>query len=156
LVHVKLVVLVILVVLYGCENWSLTLRKERRLRVFEKRMLRIIFGPERDEVTREWIKLNNEELNVLYSSPNIDRVIKPRIRLAGHVAPMGEKRGVCRALVGKPEEKRPLGRPRRRWVDNIKMGLQDVGFVDIDWIELAQDRERWRAFVNAVMNLRVA
>ena len=100
--------------MYGCETWSLTLREERRLRVFEKRVLRRIFGPKRDEVTGEWRKLHNEELNDLYSSPNIFRVIKSRImRWTGHVARMGETRGVYRVLVGKPEGKGPLGRTRR-------------------------------------------
>ena len=90
--------------MYGCETWSLTLREERRLRVFENRVLRKIFGPKRDEVTREWRKLHNEELNDLYSSPNIVRVIKLRIMIwAGHVARVGERRGVYRVLVGKPE-----------------------------------------------------
>ena len=114
------------VVLYGCETWSLTFREERRLRVFECRVLRGIFGAERDEVTGEWRKLHNEELNDLYCPPNI--VIKSRrMRWAGNVARMGERRGVYRVLVGKPEGKRTLGRPRRRWVDNIKMNLQEVG-----------------------------
>ena len=104
------------VVLYGYETWSLTLRKERRLKVYENRVLRRVFGPKRDEVTGEWRKLHNEELSDLYSLPNIVRVVKSRrMRWAGHVARMGEGRGVHRVLVGKPEGKRPLGRPRRRW-----------------------------------------
>ena len=107
--------------------WSLTLREERKLMVFENMVLRRIFGPRSDEVTGEWRRLHNEGLNDLYSSPNIVRVIKlRRIRWAGHVARMGEERGAYRVLVGKPEGKRPLGRPRRRWVDNIGMDLQKV------------------------------
>jgi len=114
-----------------------------------------IFGPKRDEVTSEWRKLHNEDLNDLYS-PTIFPVMKSRrMRWARHVARMGESRGVYRVLVGKPEGKRPLGTPRRRWEDNIKMDVQEVGCGGMDWIELAQDRERWRALVNAVMNLRV-
>jgi len=103
------------IVLYGCETWSLTLREECRLKVFENRVLSRIFWPKRDEVTREWRKLHNEELNDLYSSPNFVRVTKSRrMRWAGHVARMGEKRGVYRVLVEKPEGKRPLRRLKRR------------------------------------------
>jgi hypothetical protein len=132
------------------------LREERRLRVFENRVLRRVFGPKRDEVTGEWRKLHNEELNDLYSLPNTVRVVKSRrMRWAGHVARMGEDRGVLRVLVGKPEENRPLGRPRRRWENNIKMDFQEVGGGRGDWMELAQDRDRWRALVGTVRNFRV-
>jgi hypothetical protein len=131
----------------------LTLREERRLRVFENRVLRRVFGPKRDEVTGEWRKLHNEELNDLYFLPNIVEVVKSRrMRWAGHVARMGEDRGVHRVLVGKPEGKRPLGRPRCRWVDNIKMVLQEVGGGHVDWMELAQSLDRWWALVGTVMN----
>ena len=143
------------IILYGCETWSLTLREERKLRVFENMVLRRIFGPRRDEVTGKW-RLHKEELNDLYCSPNIVLVIKwRRMRWAGHVARMGEERVMHRVLVGKPEGKRPLGKPRRRWVDNIRMDLQEVGCWYMDWIGLAQDRDRWRTLVSAVMNLRV-
>jgi hypothetical protein len=124
--------------------------------VFENRVLRRLFGPKRDKVTGGWRKLHNEELHGLYSSPSIDRVIKARrMGWAGHVERMGEVRGTYNILVGRPEERRPLGRPRRRWEDNIKMDLREIGFGDVGLIHLAQDRDKWRALVNTVMNLRV-
>jgi hypothetical protein len=114
------------------------LREERRLRVFENRVLRGVFAPKRDKVTGEWKKLHNEELHDLYCSPTVVRVIKSRrMRWAGYVARTGEWRGVCRFLTGKTVVKGPLGRPSCRWEDNIKMVLQDVGCECMDWIELA-------------------
>jgi hypothetical protein len=118
-------------------------------------VLRKIFGPKRDEVTGEWRKLHNEELHDLYSSPTIVQMIKlRRMRSAGHLTRMGEGRGLYRVLVGKSEGKRPLGRLRCRWEDDIKADLQEVGCGVMDWNELAQDTDRWRTLVNAVMNLR--
>ena len=116
-------------------------------------MLRI-FGTKRDGVTREWRTLHNEEFNDPYSSPSF-RVIKSRrMRWVDHVASTGKRRDVYLVLVGKPEGKRPLGRPRRRWEDNIKTHIQEVGCGGMDWIDLAQDRDSWRALVNAIRNLR--
>jgi hypothetical protein len=124
--------------------------------VFGNRVSRRIFGPKRDEVTGEWRQLHNEELNDLYSLPNIVRVAKSRkMRWEGHVARMVEEIGIHRVLMGKPEGKRPLGRPRRRWEDNFKMDLQEVGGGCGDWMDLAQDRDRWPELVSAVKNLRV-
>jgi len=129
---------------------------ERNLRVFENRLLRRIFGPKRDQATRKWSKLRNEELNDLYSSPNIVRVIKlRRMRWAEHARRMGERRGIYRVLVRKLERKDPLRRPRNRWEDDNKMDLQEVGCGVLDWIEMAQYRGRWWALVSAVMNRRV-
>jgi len=136
--------IILTVVLYGCETWSLTLREQGRLRVFENSVLRRICRPKRNKVTGEWRKLHNDELNELVSSPNIFWVIKLRkMRWAGHVAYMGERRGIYRVLVGKLEGKRPLERPRHRWEDNIKMDRQEVGCGGMGWIKLAEDKSRW-------------
>jgi hypothetical protein len=131
------------------------LREEHGLRVFENRVLRRMFGPKR-EVYESWRKLRNDELHSLYYSANIVRVIKARrLRWAGHMARMEEGRGVYRVLVGKTEIKRPLGRPRRRWEDDIKLDLMEIVIDGVNWIRLDQNRIQWRAFVNAVMNLRI-
>jgi len=129
------------------------LKEDCRLRVYKNRVVRRMFGPKRDEVTGEWRNLHNEELNDLYCSPDIVWVIKSRrMRWVGQVALMEERKGVYRVLVGKPEGKKSLGSPRHRWEDNIKMDLQEVECGGMDWMELAQDRDRWWALVNAVMN----
>jgi hypothetical protein len=130
-------------------------REEHRLRAFGKSLLRRIFGPKMEE-GGSWRKLHNGELHSLYSSLNIVRVIKSRrMRWAGHVACMGEERDVYRVLVGRPEGKNPMGRPRRRWEYNIKMDLRETGIDGTNWIQLAQDRVQCRASVSTVMNLRV-
>jgi hypothetical protein len=123
--------------------------------MFENRELRKIFGLKREE-DGSWRKLHNDELHSLYSSPNIVRVFKSRrMRGAGRVARMGKRKGVYRVLVGRPEGKRPLGRPRRRCEDNIKIDFGEIGIDGANWIQLAQGRVQWRTFVNTVMNLRV-
>jgi hypothetical protein len=135
-------------VLYGCETWSLALREEHRLRVLENRVLRRIFGPKRDAMVEGWRKL----LHNLYSSPNIIKMIKSRrMRWAGHAASMEEKRNAYGILVGKPEAKRLLERPSRRWEDIIKMNRRETGWGSMD----RTDRKEWRDLVNTVMNVRV-
>jgi hypothetical protein len=154
-VKVKIYKTIILpVVLYGCVALSLTLREEHRLRAFENRVLRRIFGPKRDEVTGEWRKLHSEELHNFYSCPDIIRRIKSRrMRWAAHVARMREEKYVYKVLVGKPEGKRPFERLRRRWEDGIRMDLREAGRGSVAWIQLAQDGDRWRALVDTAMNL---
>jgi hypothetical protein len=142
------------VVLYGCESSSLTLRKEHRLRVFENRVLRRIFGPKRDEVTGEWRKFTMRNF-IICTHPQISLGKSRRMMWMGHVARMGEERNVYKILVGKPEGKRPLGRPRRRWEDGIRMDFREIGLRGVDCIRLAQDRDRLRAVVSSMLNLRV-
>ena len=144
------------VTLSGCETWPLALREEHRLRVFENKVLRKIFGAKRDEITGECRKLNNSELHALYSLSNIIRNLKSRrLRWVGHVARMEKFENAYRVLVGKAESKIPLGRPRRRWEVNIKMDLREMGCDAGEWIDLAEDRDQRRVYVRAVMNIRV-
>jgi hypothetical protein len=143
------------VVLYGCETWSLALREEHRLKVFENRVLRRIFGPKRDEVTGGWRKLHSDEIRDLYSSPSIIIVLKlRRMRWAGHLARTRYK-NVYRLLVGNLEIQRPLGRPRCTWMNNIWMDLGEVRRGVVGSICLAQDRDKWRALVIAALKLLV-
>ena len=120
--------------------------------MLENKVLREIFGAKRDKITEEWRKLHNSELNALCSSPNIK---SRRLRWAGHVARMEQSRNAYRVLLGEPEGKRPIGRSSRRWEDNIKMDFREVGCNPGHWIDFAEDRDQWRAYVRAVMNLRV-
>jgi hypothetical protein len=138
------------VVLYGCETWSLTFREENRLRVFENRGLKI-FGPKRDEVIGRWRTLHNEKLHNLYCSPGIIRIIK----IDRACSRIGQKRNAYGILVGKPEGKRPLRRPRSRWANDIRMNHREMGCGGMDWIDLVQNRDQWKALVNTVMNLWV-
>ena len=139
----------------GHITWSLTLREECRLRVFENRILRRIFGPKKD-ANGEGRRLHNEELHSVYHSPNIVKVIKSRrLRCAGHVSRMEDGRCDFKMLTSSSTGKRPLGRPRHRWEDNIKMDLKKIVINTRNWIDSAQDRDYWRAIVNAALNLRV-
>jgi hypothetical protein len=139
--------------LYGCETRSLTPKEENRLRVFQNRVLWIIFGPKREEVAGGWRRLHNDELQNLYASPNIIRMIKSRrMRWAGNIACMGEIRKAYKIVVGKPEGKRPLGSPRHSWEDNIRMDLMEIGWENVLWIHLAQDKDQWWTTVKTIMN----
>jgi hypothetical protein len=146
------------VVFYGCETWYLTLKEEHRVRVSENRVLKRIFGPKREEVAGDWRRLHNEGLHNLYTSPIIVKVIKSRrMRWTGHIARMGEMRNAYKSLVGKPERKRPRGRPRHRWEDSItrRMSLRGIEWESVEWMHLAQDRDQLWAVVNTVMKFRV-
>ena len=148
--------IILRVVLFGCETWSFTLREESKLRVFVNKALRRIFGPKRDEVTGEWRKLHYIELHSLYKSPDIGKVVKSRrLRWAGHVARMEAERAVYKVWSGIPEGRRPLGRPRRRWEDNVRGDLRNLGLNIKDWQVLAQDWQKWRVLTRTVMNSRV-
>ena len=132
------------------------MREEHILKVFENKVLSKILRAKRDAITGQWRNVHNAELHALYSSPNIIRNLKSkRLRWAGYVARMEKFRNAYRVLVGKPESKKPLGRPKRRWEDNIKMDLREVGCDPRDWIALAEDRDQWWAYVWAVVILRV-
>jgi hypothetical protein len=143
IVKIRIYIIILPVVLYRYETLSLALREKHRLRVFENRVLRRIFGPKRDEMTGGWRKLHNEELHSLYSSTSKIRLINSRrMRWSGHVGRIGAKRNAYRILVGKPKSNRPLGRPRHRWKDNIKMGLREIRWCDVNLIDLSQDIDR--------------
>jgi hypothetical protein len=135
---------------------SLTLRGAHRIWEFENRMVRRIFKSKRYEVIGGWRKMHSEELHNLYFSPSKIIMTKSRrMRWTEHVARMGEKRNAYRILVGKSERKRPLGKSKRRWKDNVRMDLREIGWGGVDWIDLAQDKNQWKALVNTVINLRV-
>jgi hypothetical protein len=153
-VKVNIYKTIILPVSYGCETWSLTLREEHRLRLFENRVQRRIFGPKRDEVMENGGSCTMRSL-IICTHPQISLGKSRRMRWAGHVARMGEERKVYKVFLGKPEGKGPLRRPRHRWEDGIRMNLREIGLGGVDWIRLAQGRVWWRAVLSAVMNLRV-
>jgi len=143
------------VVLYGCEAWSLALSEEHRPRVFENRILRRIFRPMRNE-NGEWRRFHSEEIYSLYRSPNLVRVINSkRLRWAGQVARIEEGRSALKILTGTPAGKRPVERPRGRWEDNIRIDLKETCINTRNWVDSAHDRDYWRAFVNAALNLWV-
>jgi hypothetical protein len=146
-------IIILPVVLYGCETWSLTPTEEHRLRMFENRVLRRIFGP-KEEVVGGWRRLHSEELRNFYTSPILIRVIYS-MKWVEHVARTGEMRNVYDILFGKPEGKGPVERLGRRWKDNIRMDLREISWEVVDWMHLAHDRDKWRALVNTVMNLQV-
>jgi hypothetical protein len=139
-----------------CVKYGLTQSEGHRLRVFENRVLRRIFGPKREEVVGSWRRLHNEELHNLYTSPNIITVIMSRrMTCTGYVTSMVKVRNVYKSLVAKPGKMSPQERPRCRWEGNIRLDLRERGGKDVDWILLAQDRDQWQAHVNTVMNLQV-
>jgi hypothetical protein len=143
------------VALYGCETWTLTREYENWFRVFENKVLRRIHGPKRDDHTGEWRRLHNEELHSLHAAPDILRVIKSRrLRWAGQVAHMTDDRTVYRVMVGNLQGKRPVGRPRTRWADNVKKDLREVGLSEDDWMDRARDGSAWRGVVGAAMDFR--
>ena len=156
--NIKIHITIILpIILYGCEIWCLILWEEHKLGVFENRVLKKIFGPKKEESAGQWRKLHNEQLYGLYFSPNVIRVIKSkRMWWVGHVARIGDRRGAYRVLADAPGAKRPFCKPMHREDDNIKMDPQEIKCGGKDWSDLSQDRNRWWAFVNAVMNVQLA
>ena len=152
---IKIYKIMLSVVLHGCKTTSLTLREERTLNVFESRILRRVFGSKRDE-NGQWRRLHNEDLHCLYHLPNIVREIKSRRqRWASHVVRMEEGRSAFKILTGNPTGMRPLGTPRHRWEDNLRLNLKEIGISTRDWVDSAQDRDYWRALKTAALNFQV-